>query len=307
MTGLDEPISDEPRKMMMLDFLLRIKQTLKTLYSKSNTVPYYAGAYRMFNDDEQFRNEILAGVCDDIAKDATKYQQDNDYQYQIDGKQIAIELGYYFRHDCPFTTASQKTQYNALAVGTFEWWFSDMCISRIGWFLKDVDWKTETPERIWANYFGDEPASLRSVISLGEQLLPYMGQDFLAVIGMGKKAVKAHIQLATNICNADWYWEGVALELLEDIAETGCEPFDESDGVSKTDSHEYLDEWMWDIIATQFGWGALDFEELGNWGCHDSSFQIILQRQLVRMMGQTIKQDYFPSEDATQDWQRDNQ
>ena len=292
----------EPRNLMMLDFITKMTQCHRRIFAKSDQVPYYAGTYKMFKEDESYRNELCMNICKEISEEIGQITED----YIMDEKQVAIELGYFFRHDCPFDTANRNTQYNALCLGTFEAWFAEMCVSKLGHYLKDANWKN-TPEKIYENYFEDGLPSLRSIISIGEQLTPFMGADLFHILGVGKEAVAEHIQNDDTITNADWYWEGVVEEMFNDVATQGTASFDESDGVSKTTPTEYFDEWMWDIIATRFGWGSLSWEELGNWGCNGVSFQAILERVVIYRAGQFIKEDYFPSEEAVEDWRRDNQ
>ncbi len=292
----------EPRNLMMLDFITKMTQCHRRLFAKSDQVPYYAGTYKMFKEDESYRNELCMSICKEISEEIGQITED----YIMDEKQVAIELGYFFRHSPVFDTANRKTQYNALCLGTFEAWFAEMCVSKLGHYLKDANWKN-TPEKIYENYFENGLPSLRSIISIGEQLTPFMGADLFHILGVGKAAVAEHIQKDDTITNADWYWESVVEEMFNDVATQGTASFDESDGVSKTTPTEYFDEWMWDIIATRFGWGSLSWEELGNWGCNNTTFQVILERMVIYRAGQFIKEDYFPSEETVEDWRRDNQ
>lgn len=299
MTG---ELMSEPRAVMFGEFLTQIRNGFADLKKRheQNDIAIYADPEGSFANDEAWRMDSLELACQRLHK-----QYNLSGPIETDWKQIAIEMGYYVRESSPFNMASQYTQYNAISCGKFSNFFAMMCLSAIGDKLKDVNWDFDN-DSIMTIFNDEEQPSLRSVISIGEQVFD-LGRDFFAIINMGREQVETHIQRDDMIVGASWYWESVGEDLMKHNAMIGSEAFDaEDDGVSKCNADEYLEEWYWDILSGQYAWNDLDWMLVGEWGCLNKSLQDMVEDVIKRQMGKDIKNDFFPDDDDLDSWRSDN-
>jgi hypothetical protein len=292
----------ESRGLMMVHFLNEVKSGIEN--------SWHGESRKEFQTNQIYRDEVLWEAIDAIHKQLKESHP--DLASEMDEKQIAIELGYYVKHMSPFEVAEKYSQYNAIELGTVEHWFSNMCITCLGYSLQMADFEHKSGDDIFINYYKEhEEPSLRSVISLGEELFPIGESDFANVLGLSRQIVKEQIVIDGMPNNADWYWEEVGMDLIRSVAERGVKPFEQGDdGVSKISVDEYVEEWYWDIIASQFGWGVMDWSALAKWGVSNASLQDILTQIITHKIGQVIREpcsDLFPSDEVDDKWRRDNQ
>lgn len=299
----DDEIMIEPRQLLFEEVLSNLKTSLDNMVidGEKRGIQYMREAWIHYRDDDKFRVELFEGAINDVFKGLPT-------ESNMQPEQIAIELGYYIRKMSPLRRMSQYHQYNAVIHGTIEGWLSDAIIC----ILSDVVHggvvciSDSSPREVFEHLFKEsEMPSLRSIICIGEQTISPMF-DYKDIIRQAKEIVADAVENDDEVVSANWYWEGVAKEIFDSQAQSGCEPFDDSDGVSKTTAQEYNDEWFWDIISSQYAWGPLDWQRFGEWCALDKTLHEIISSEIIRQMAIDMKADYFPCEDAIMDWQGEN-
>ena len=306
----------EPREVLMVEWIGHVQDVLNDLELKRKQGLWEGCPQMQFYGDENFRMEMLESGIDRLYNMIPE-----EDKKLMDSRQIAIELGYYVRGYSPMDTASSYTQYNALVSGTFEDWIQDMILSVLGNILCQVKhgWKkhknqyhrwfiSNTPQDIFDTLFREnELPTLRSVISIGEHFNDLFSvTDFQSVLAKGKAGVKEAVEEDETILSANWYWEEYGMDVMHRHAIAGCEPFFETNVVSNVQVSTYMQEWVWDIVASKYVWGPLDWERIGTWCGKKWTLQKILDEEVKRCLGKDIKCEYFPDIDSIKDWQGDN-